>query len=525
VLAALAALVTLGAALRFATLGVQSYHHDEIITVTRVLPDGFVHMLRRVRESESTPPLYYVLAWFWSKLFGSGEVGLRSLSALFGTATIPVVFLAGREALGERVGLAAAGLAAVNPMLIWYSQEARAYALLVFFGALSLLFFLRALRGGAGRDLLCWALASAAALCSHYFAGVQVAIEAAWLLWALPDRRRAVLTAVVPTAAVGLALLPLLISQINATHLGWIGSLPLPRRLFETGISFLAGETGHVIAEPLRPRYALIPALFAAAAIVLLAARGSREERRRSLPLLGVGLGVLVLPALIALAGKDYVVERNLLPALVPLTVVVALGFGIRRAGRLGVVLAASLGAYWLAFAIYVPMTPNLQRPDFRGAAEALGPARRPRAVVSWELGATVMRYYLPGRSERVFGRVSVREIDVISKSGARRLPARIPPGFRRVGRMHVSRLAVTRYLAKGVEVLPYFELRRLPTGFGSNGVVADGLRATRRPVAAAAEGDRRREAPVSRGLSLGRSRTAAPTARQRRSKAPGAGR
>ncbi len=167
---ALAGLTGLGLAVRFASLGVQSYHHDEVITVARVIPGSFVHMLEEVKRSESNPPLYYVVAWAWAKAFGTGEVGIRSLSALLGTATIPVAFLAAREALNTRAGLICAAIVAVNPMLIWYSQEARSYSMLVFFAALSLLFFLRARRSGSGSDLALWALASAGALCSHYFA-------------------------------------------------------------------------------------------------------------------------------------------------------------------------------------------------------------------------------------------------------------------------------------------------------------------------------------------------------------------
>ena len=182
VLWVLAGLTALGVAVRFASLGVQSYHHDEVITALRVIPGSFGDMLHAVKVSESNPPLYYVLAWGWAKAFGTGEVGLRSLSALFGAATVPVGYLIGRQLASRRAGLILAALIAVNPMLIWYSQEARSYALLVFFGALALFFFVRALDTGRGRDLACWALASALALCSHYFAVFAVAIEAVWLL-------------------------------------------------------------------------------------------------------------------------------------------------------------------------------------------------------------------------------------------------------------------------------------------------------------------------------------------------------
>ena len=90
----LIAVVALGAVLRFATLDLQSYRYDETVTVGRVLHANFFDTFATVPKSESTPPLYYLLAWFWSKIFGTGEVGLRSLSALAGTASIAVVYLA-----------------------------------------------------------------------------------------------------------------------------------------------------------------------------------------------------------------------------------------------------------------------------------------------------------------------------------------------------------------------------------------------------------------------------------------------
>ena len=226
----------------------------------------------------------------------------------------------------RRAGLVLAALIAVNPMLIWYSQEARSYALLVFFGALATFFFVRALDTGRGRDLACWALASALALCSHYFAVFAVAIEALWLIVALRWRWRAVLPAVAAVGAAGLALLPLANSQTNPTHIGWIENSPLADRFWETAVSFLVGETGHVIAEAPRDRYALVPLILVVAALVLAAVRGNRRERRGAALGLALGLGVAALTAIAALAGKDYVVERNLLPALVPLLVVVAIG-------------------------------------------------------------------------------------------------------------------------------------------------------------------------------------------------------
>jgi len=479
VLWALAGLTALGVAVRFASLGLQSYHHDEVITAMRVIPGSFEEMLHRVKTSESNPPLYYVLAWGWAKAFGTGEFGLRSLSALFGAATVPVGYLIGRQLASRRAGLILAALIALNPMLIWYSQEARSYALLVFFGALSLLFFARALNTRSGRDLAFWALASALALCSHYFAVFLVGIEAVWLLVALRARWRLVLPALAGVGAVGLALLPLINVQVNPTHIGWIENSPLATRLRETGVSFLIGETGHVIAEAPRERYALVPVILIGAALILIAVRGSRRERRGAAVGLALGLGVAALAAIAALAGKDYLVERNLLPALIPLLAVVAIGFACDRARRLGLLLAVVISAYWLAFAIHVTQTPNLQRPDFRTVTDELGPARAGRrAIVTWKLAADPVRYYLHDDAVRMYGGVErIGEVDVLRKPLATGLPVILPPSFHQVARVRADRLTLIRYVSKHPVKIKFHTLRDLPTGFGDDAVVIDGPR------------------------------------------------
>ena len=494
---ALAGICAAAAALRFAGLGVQGYHHDEVITVMRVIPGSFEHMLHQVRVSESNPPLYYVLAWGWAKAFGSGEVALRSLSALIGLGVVPVGYLIGRQLATRRAGLFLAAFLAVNPMLIWYSQEARSYSLLVLCCALSLLFFLRSRAAGQGRDLALWALFSALALCSHYFAVFPVAIEAAWLLVALRDRLRTLLPALLAVALTGAALLPLIAAQVNPTHIGWIENSLLSTRFFETGVSFLIGETGHVIAEPPRERYALVPAFAVAAALVLLLVGGGRRERRGAAVAAAVGIGVAALAALAVLLGKDYVVERNLLPALVPLAAVVAIGCAAARPRLLGVVLATALCAYWVAFDVYVTQTPNLQRPDFRRIARDLGPARVTRAIVSWKLAADPLRWYMPGKAPRMYGGTErVGEVDVVSKPVIAPAPANLPPSFRPVQRLRYDRLTLTRYVSRHPMEISSRQLKAVRTGFGRDAIVLDGPFGWR-----PSPGVRTRSASVARGV------------------------
>ena len=144
-------IVLLAAALRFATIGVQSFSDDELFTVWLVrMPFG--HMVSTIPHSEATPHLYYILAWVCARLFGTGEVAMRLLPAAAGTLTVLAIYRAGATA-SRRVGLAAATFAAVDPFLVWYSQEARAYSLVVLLSAVALACFMSFLRSGERRSL------------------------------------------------------------------------------------------------------------------------------------------------------------------------------------------------------------------------------------------------------------------------------------------------------------------------------------------------------------------------------------
>ncbi len=471
-----AGLVAAGVAIRFSTLGLQSYHHDEVITAGRVLPGSFGQMLHEVHRSESTPPLYYILAWVWSKEFGLGEVGLRSLSAIFGALTIPIAYLVGKELAGRRAGLLAMALAAFNPMLIWYSQEARAYALVVLLCAISLLFFLRYRRAGSAVDLALWWGSSALALTSHYFAAFPIVIEAGWLL--IENRRsRGVWLAIGGIAAAGLALIPLAVHQANPNHIDWIGHLGLGDRLEDTGGSFLTGETGRVIgAVAPRERYTLVPLAILALLLGLGLLRGRSREWRIAAIGISIGLGSVALALLAAAAGKDYILARNLLPALLPLIAATAAIASFARTGKLGVALVAALCLYWAAFDVYVDATPDLQRPDWRSVARIVRPATRPRVIVTWALGVAPLVYYLhDGTARTSSGPFAVPEVDVVTKSGATRFADPLAARFPRTEVTGLGRFSVTRYIAPHPIPLGMHLLRHLRTGFLTNSVMIGG--------------------------------------------------
>jgi mannosyltransferase len=380
--AALLLVTAVGATLRFATLGQQSYWYDEAITAS-MLDGSLPDVLSGVAGTESTPPLYYVLAWIWAQLLGSDETSLRSLSALAGTLTIPVAYAAGRAVATARIGLAAAALGAVSPVLIWYSQEARAYALLALLGGISFVLFALARSEPSPRRLVSWAIVCGLALATHYFAVFMVFAESVLLLWAHP-RRPSIRWAVGCVAATTLAFLPLAAAQAqHRGRVGWIGGLDLGDRVTEAlqrlvtaaPPSTWAGATGSHV----RP-FAWIAAVAALGlAAALLLRRGSPRERTGAtlaLLVVAISVGIPIAGSLAAdaLAGGDgdVFLDRNVLGAWVALAVFVAGGLAARRAGPLGAAGLAALIIWSLVVDVRVARNTELHRDDWRGVAAVL---------------------------------------------------------------------------------------------------------------------------------------------------------
>ena len=121
------------AGLRAYEVGRASLWYDEIVTVRLATTDGPSELLARLGEIDATrAPMHPLLLQPWMKAFGTSEGAGRSLSVVFGVLTVWLVYRVGRHAFGDaRVGLWAAWLAALSPLLVAYSRETRMYAWLV----------------------------------------------------------------------------------------------------------------------------------------------------------------------------------------------------------------------------------------------------------------------------------------------------------------------------------------------------------------------------------------------------------
>jgi mannosyltransferase len=462
----LAALLILAAALRFSTLGLQSFWYDEAFTPVHVLHASLGATLHGVVHTENTPPLWYVLIWAWSRIFGTGAVALRFPSAVFGVATVAVAWAIGRELTGRRAtAIAAAAFVAVNPLFVWYSQEARAYGLFVLTSALAMLCFLRARQEPTPGRLAAFAATASLALLSHYFAAFLLAPMIVILLLHDGLRRRATLLACAVPILAGLALLPLAVAQ-GGHGAQWIGEWALTSRLQAIPQYYLTGYMGAPLGHGIELLVAL--PILAGLGYGLWSVLERREERAALIMLVVAACGVLFPIVLIAF-GADYLAPRNLVAAMIPLTALIAVVVVARRAGRTGAVLATLIVLGALAITIDVNLSPRLQRGDWRGVAKVLrgapagGAPSGDLVITTVELGAAPLEYYLPPLENLAAGRsVTVSEIDETGyaplKSGAGSPPA---PGFHLLSRDDVHGLIVYRFVSPTPRPVAEATLRR----------------------------------------------------------------
>lgn len=189
----------------------QSLFADELFTFADVDHPGLSGVLEDLRDfrqgSEQSPPLFFVIAWAAAKV-GDPTVWIRVPSLVFGTATVPLVYLLGTRTVGRAAGFVAAALVTFSPFAIFYSSEARPYEMLVFLATLSTLALLLAVespRALRARWWVVYALVSCAVVYTHYTGVFVLGAQAVWALVVHRAQWRELLLA---NLAAALAFLP-----------------------------------------------------------------------------------------------------------------------------------------------------------------------------------------------------------------------------------------------------------------------------------------------------------------------------
>ncbi|MGA2838014.1 MAG: glycosyltransferase family 39 protein [Acidimicrobiales bacterium] len=392
-----------GLVLRFWT--VSDLWLDEALTVN--IARQPIHELPYYLRRDGAPPLFYLLLHFWMGLFGTSDLAVRALPGVFGVATVPLTWLAGRRLGGTKVGWAATLLVASSPFAVRYDTETRMYSMVALLTVLGFLALDRALRSPRAGNLVAVAAVTGLLLYSHYWSLYLLATTMLWLLFEAwrgrPEWRHGARSALVAMVVGCLTFLPWVpIFVFQSLHTGTPWSTPATfAAMVDAVASFAGGSTSGGRALAL---------LFFA--LVGLGLFGVATDRRHILldirtrplgrPLAVVVLGTLAAAIVGGLATNSAFDARYASVVFIPLILLVALGLAVfrDRRVRVGILTVAVV----LGLAASVPdVTTN--RTQAGQVASAIARSGRPGDIVAYcpdQLGPAVDRLLPPDRYTQV---------------------------------------------------------------------------------------------------------------------------
>lgn len=135
-------------------------------------------------KTENNPPLHFLIMHFWIKLFGIDPFSVRFLSVVFSSFTATIIFLTGRKFFSVQAALLAASIYTLSVMNIYFSHEARVYALFVMLSSLSLYFFLSLIKSPDKKStLFLLFIINLLIIYSHYFGFFIIITQAVSLIF------------------------------------------------------------------------------------------------------------------------------------------------------------------------------------------------------------------------------------------------------------------------------------------------------------------------------------------------------
>lgn len=406
-LATLAALI-----LRLYHLGHQSLWIDEWFTWEMVAPGQGLRFWPQILDAYQGP-LYHAAAWVALRLEPT-VTALRAPAALAGVLTVPMIGVLAGRLFNVATGRLAALLLAASPFHVWYSQEGRGYAFLIFFAAASALVYLRLSAGRpAWRDALLMAALVGAGLASNLTFvfllaayGLTMLLSSrprearGWAVWALALGGGAVLMLPWLLAATGIWAVNRVLPGADLGDALRGGTTFTPWALPFTAFSLLYGfSLGPSLADLHLPdRLAVLranlPLLLAAGAIAGLALlAGLRGLRGRQWHLL---VWILVpLAGVILLAARNVKPfnVRYVAPALPFVLMLIAHGV-VRWRRPWGLALGQAVLLMFLISLTHYYFDARYAKPDVRGAVAHIVSRGEPALPVLAPNVGPVVRFY-----------------------------------------------------------------------------------------------------------------------------------
>jgi 4-amino-4-deoxy-L-arabinose transferase-like glycosyltransferase len=177
------AIAALALALRLYNLSGRSLWLDEIVQARSAHVSNLKDVIAQSSDlnfNVNQMPLSYIATWLLRPL-GDVESILRLPAVVEGTLGVLAVYVLGRALFGTRAGLVAALVTAVFPFEVWYSQEARSYALFMVLTTAQMYGAYSAVKRGRVIDWLALAVFTGLNLYTHYLAIFTTAAAASYI--------------------------------------------------------------------------------------------------------------------------------------------------------------------------------------------------------------------------------------------------------------------------------------------------------------------------------------------------------
>lgn len=389
-------ILALGLILRLISLN-QSLWLDEAINTLAVKNYSLLDLITQYAKADFHPPGWFIILWFWGKLFGYSEIAVRLPSVIFGVITIYITYLIGKKLVSRNLGLIAALLTSVNPLHIYYSQEARMYVLATLAVSVNILLLLKLIKGNK-LNLIFLILSNVAVLASDYIAYFIFPAQLVFLIILKEGEIiKKWVMALAGAVVLGIWWLPTFLGQLNV---GLVASANLPTWKFVAGafdfktlpltfVKFIIGRIS--LADKIIYGAVLLPvcSLFA-----FLLWKGIKSLNNFPQKLLII---LIIVPLLIATAISFVVPVYSYFRVLYVLPLfLILVSLGIFSMKRLKYIFLGAVILIELFCTLVYLLNPIYQREDWKGLVDFL---RDKPALVLFESSGTLppFDYYAKG--------------------------------------------------------------------------------------------------------------------------------
>lgn len=378
-----------GFVLRLISLN-QSLWLDEAINIQAAKSFSLVGMLTQYATADFHPPGWFATAWIWGKLFGYSEIAMRFPSVVFGIATIYVTYLIGKKLISKNVGLFAALFLSINPLHIYYSQEARMYSLATLAVTINILLIIKLIKGEK-INLIFLMISNLGVLLSDYIA--YFIFPAVFILFLLIKEKEVLkkwIMALTGALVLSIWWLPIFLSQLDV---GATASSNLPTWKFVVGafdfksipltfIKFIIGRIS--LADKILYAALLIPVV---SIFTYLLWKGVRNLAKLPRNLL---LAWVIIPPLIATAVSIFIPVYSYFRVLfiIPgFMILVASGI-LYFKNRLRYIFLSFVVLIQIFCSLVYLLNPAYQREDWKGLVSFLNNVQPP--IVLFESSGTL---------------------------------------------------------------------------------------------------------------------------------------